>query len=164
MAHKNGAGMDGRKSTGNTDMKHTEILQSARETADTSGNRRRSASPRPVARVVSDRSGEVPSGLSARALARRKQNRMNMLLAGLVVAILLVVILAGCVRLYRKLQTNQTRTQELQSEIHREEQRSEEIEEYKEYTQTDAFIEEVAREKLGLVYDGEVIFKEESSR
>lgn len=115
---------------------------------------------KPDVRVVSDRHREIPSGLSAGALARRKQNRLNMLLAGLVVAILLIVILAGCVRLYSKLQANRSRAEELQSEIRKEQQRSEEIEEYKEYTQTNEFIEEIAREKLGLVYDGEVIFKE----
>ena len=43
------------------------------------------------------------------------------------------------------------------------EQRAEEIEEYKQYTKSREYIEEVAREKLGLVYEGEVIFKEGSS-
>lgn len=114
-------------------------------------------------RVVSDRRGEIPSGLSARARERKKQNRFNMLLAGLVVAILLVVILAGCIRLYGRLQASRARADELQSEISQEEQRSDEIEEYREYTKTDEFIEEIAREKLGLVYDGEVIFKEKTS-
>ena len=45
----------------------------------------------------------------------------------------------------------------------KEEQRAEDIEEYRQYTKTREYIEEVAREKLGLVYDGEVIFKEGSS-
>ena len=33
------------------------------------------------------------------------------------------------------------------------------IEEHKEYTQTDAYIEEVAKEKLGMGYPGEIILK-----
>ena len=41
--------------------------------------------------------------------------------------------------------------------------KTEEIEEYKQYTKSREYIEEVAREKLGLVYEGEVIFKEEGS-
>ena len=42
-----------------------------------------------------------------------------------------------------------------------EEARSAEIEEYGKYTQTKKFVEEVAKEKLGLVYEGEIIFKDE---
>ena len=38
---------------------------------------------------------------------------------------------------------------------------NEEIAEYQEYTQTDEFVEDVAREKLGLVYDDEIVFIKE---
>ena len=51
----------------------------------------------------------------------------------------------------------------MESEIVKEEQRAEDIEEYRKYTETREYIEEVAREKLGLVYEGEVIFKEAPS-
>lgn len=34
-----------------------------------------------------------------------------------------------------------------------------ELEEYEEYVKTDEFIEEIAREKLGLVYEDEIIFE-----
>ena len=37
-----------------------------------------------------------------------------------------------------------------------------EIEEFRKYTQTKAYIEEVAKDKLGLVYEGEILFKEEN--
>ena len=40
--------------------------------------------------------------------------------------------------------------------------RSLEIEEYEKYTQTKKYIEEVARDKLGLVYEGEILFKDEN--
>ena len=39
--------------------------------------------------------------------------------------------------------------------------RSEEIAEFERYTQTRKYIEDTAREKLGLVYPGEIIFKNE---
>ena len=41
------------------------------------------------------------------------------------------------------------------------EQQKEEIAEYQEYTQTDEFVEDVAREKLGLVHDDEIVFIKE---
>ena len=51
--------------------------------------------------------------------------------------------------------------QQLQEQIDAETKRSEEIEEYRKYTQTQKYVEEVAKEKLGLVNENEIIFKEE---
>ena len=43
-----------------------------------------------------------------------------------------------------------------------EEERAKEIEEFEKYTQTKKYVEEVARDKLGLVYEGEILFKDEN--
>ena len=48
----------------------------------------------------------------------------------------------------------------LMQEIAAEEARAEEIAEYEKYTQTKKYVEEIAKEKLGLVYEGEIIFKD----
>ena len=80
-----------------------------------------------------------------------------------VVGILIVVIMVACFGLHQRLVKNRERINELETEIAKEEQRAEDIEEYRKYTETREYIEEVAREKLGLVYEGEVIFKEASS-
>lgn len=48
---------------------------------------------------------------------------------------------------------------ELNKAIALEEARVEELKELKAYIQTDEYIEEMAREKLGLVYKDEIIFK-----
>lgn len=47
----------------------------------------------------------------------------------------------------------------LLEEIDKQNQRSEEIEEYREYMQTKQYIEDMARQKLGLVYKDEIIFE-----
>ena len=39
--------------------------------------------------------------------------------------------------------------------------RAEQIEEFGKYTQTKAYVEEVAKDKLGLVYEGEILFQED---
>ena len=39
--------------------------------------------------------------------------------------------------------------------------RSEEIAEYEKYTHTKKYIEEVAKDKLGLIHEDEIIFREE---
>ena len=95
-----------------------------------------------------------------KSVKHNEQNRLSMWLAAEVVGILIVVILVACAGLVRRLHSNNERIAELNGEIVKEEQRAQDIEEYKEYTQTREYIEEVAREKLGLVYEGEVIFKE----
>lgn len=48
---------------------------------------------------------------------------------------------------------------ELQSQIDAEKERSEEIDKLKKYVGTDKYIEEVAREKLGLVRENEILFR-----
>lgn len=94
----------------------------------------------------------------------RQQNELNMWLAALVVGILIIVIMVACFGLFQKLQNNNSRIDELNSQIRTEKQRSEDIEEFRKYTETREYIEEIAREKLGLVYEGEVIFKEEPAK
>lgn len=55
----------------------------------------------------------------------------------------------------------QERVAELESQIEAEKEKAEEIEEYGKYVQTKKYAEEVAKEKLGLVYEDEIIFKAE---
>lgn len=55
----------------------------------------------------------------------------------------------------------QEKIAELEAQIEAEENKAEEIEEYSKYVQTKKYAEEVAKEKLGLVYEDEIIFKAE---
>ncbi len=47
-----------------------------------------------------------------------------------------------------------------EQQIENENQRTEDISEMQEYMQSDEYLEKVAKDKLGLVKDGEIIFKE----
>ena len=91
----------------------------------------------------------------------RRHNRLSMFLAGLVVVILMIAVSVNAMSLNKRLAENRRRTAQLQKEIQTEQQRTVDIEEYRRYTSTDAYIEEVAREKLGLIYEGETVFKED---
>jgi len=66
------------------------------------------------------------------------------------------------VELQRKIAGYDTQIASLSAQIDAETARSEEIEEYRKYTQTKAYVEEVAKDKLGLVYEGEILFKEDN--
>ncbi len=92
----------------------------------------------------------------------REQNGLSMILASLVVIIILVGVGVNAVSLGRRLVENKKRLETLREEIRMEDERADDIDEYRRYTRTDAYIEEVAREKLGLIYEGETVFKEEN--
>lgn len=84
-----------------------------------------------------------------------------MFLVSIAVVMLLVVVTFSGLKLQQKLEVYQQKELALQEQIDAEEERAKEIEEYEKYTQTKKYIEEVARDKLGLVYEGEILFKDE---
>ena len=83
-----------------------------------------------------------------------------MFLVTTVVVMMLVVVAIKSIELQQKLETYQAKELLLQEQIEAEQERTKEIEEYEKYTQTKKYIEEVAKDKLGLVHEGEIIFKE----
>lgn len=95
------------------------------------------------------------------AYRKRNQNRFSMVLIIIVVALITVTVAIRCAEMAQRKDALEAKKQELEQQILAEEQRAEEIEEFDKYTDTKAYVEEVATEKLGLVYDGEIVFKEE---
>lgn len=93
---------------------------------------------------------------------KKKENRLGMLMVTITVLMLLVVVSIKGLQLYQKLEANQARIVQLEQQLEAEEKRTQEIEEYGKYTQTKKYVEEVAKDKLGLVYEGEIIFKPEN--
>ncbi len=99
--------------------------------------------------------------MARRAAYRKKRpNRFGMFLVTTVVVMMLVVVAIKSIELQQKLETYQAKELLLQEQIEAEQERTKEIEEYEKYTQTKKYIEEVAKDKLGLVHEGEIIFKE----
>ena len=92
---------------------------------------------------------------------KKRQNRLGMFLVTIVVLMLLVVVSINSVGLRQKKESYLEREQALQEQIDAEEERTEQIEEYRKYTQTKKYVEEVAKDKLGLVNPGEIIYKPE---
>lgn len=95
------------------------------------------------------------------AFRRKKQNRLGMFLVTTVMLIMLLVVTVKSAELRDKQALNLQKEEQLMEQIAQEEKRKEEIEEYRKYTQTKKYIEEVAKDKLGLVNEGEIVFKEE---
>ncbi len=95
----------------------------------------------------------------ARYKRRRFQNRAGIVWASIVVLILVTVVSIKSIGLMQKAREYQAREQALEEQIEYETQRSDEIAEYERYTETRKYIEDTVKEKLGLVYPGEIIFK-----
>ena len=75
---------------------------------------------------------------------------------------LVTVVLIKSSELREKRDYYAEKERQLDADIAYEEQRAEEIADYETYTQTKAYVEEVARDRLGLVYEGEILFKDEN--
>lgn len=93
------------------------------------------------------------------AYRKQNQNRFAVVLVALVLFMLIVVVDIRKDALKEKQAAYIARQEELQRKIDQEEARSAEIEEYEKYTQTQKYIEDMAKEKLGLVYEDEIVFK-----
>lgn len=72
---------------------------------------------------------------------------------------ILIVVAVKKVELNAVGAENASKIEQLNTQIEEEEARTEEIQEYEKYTHTKGYVEEVAHDKLGLVYEGEIIFK-----
>ena len=94
------------------------------------------------------------------AYQKDRQSRFGIFMVAMVVMLLSIVVAVKGVELKQKLAVNQAREASLQEQIQAEEQRALEIEEYGKEIQTKKYVEQIAKEKLGLVYEGEIVFKE----
>ncbi len=94
------------------------------------------------------------------AYRKRSQNRFSMFLVSLVVVMIMVTVAARSVEMRQKINEKRAELEQLEVQIAAEEQRALEIEEFSKEVKTRGYIENLAREKLGLVYEGEILFKE----
>lgn len=98
---------------------------------------------------------------SARVRRRVLQHRLSVLLISCVIVILAVMLSVASISLHKKKRNYQVQEAELLEQLEEEKLRSEEIDELEEYVGTDEYIEDVAKEKLGLVYPNEILFEAE---
>lgn len=88
-------------------------------------------------------------------------NQLGMVAIALIVFVLLVGLVLQSSTLKGRLDVYNTRAASLEEQIQAEKDRTEEIDALKKHMQTDEYAEEIAREKLGLVKENEIVFEEE---
>lgn len=91
-------------------------------------------------------------------------NRMALIGITMVVMSLGVVTHVGTASLREKEQEYAVKERNLEKTKAQEEARAAELEEYRIYVQTKQYVEKVAKEKLGLVNEDEILFKAGESR
>ena len=87
-------------------------------------------------------------------------NQLGMLAISAIVMLLLGGLMVQSNDLEKRLAAYDAKAAALEEKIEDEKARTEEIDKLKEYMQTDAYAEEIARERLGLVKENEIVFKE----
>lgn len=92
---------------------------------------------------------------------KKSQNRFSMILVSMVVLLVALAVFLRSAELKQRIEELSVQESSLQEQIQAEEKRAEEIEQYRIHTQTKRFVEEEAKDKLGLVYEGEIVFQEE---
>ena len=102
--------------------------------------------------------------MSVRGKTRRKRrdrwgNRLAIIGITMVVASLAVVVNVKGTSMKKKDQEYQIREEALMKQKEEEENRANELEEYRVYVQTKQYIEEIAKQKLGLVKPDEILLK-----
>lgn len=89
----------------------------------------------------------------------KKNNHFGMFTVLILVAMFCSVIGIKSVSLKNKRDEYNKRIQALEQQISDEEDRKKDLEEYEKYTKTVKYVEEVAKDKLGLVYQDEIVFE-----
>ena len=94
--------------------------------------------------------------------ARKKTKRKNGLkIIAVAVLVLFVVITYSSIQLQAEKRALEKQKSELEAALQTEQERTEELEDQRAYMQTVRYIEEIAREVLGLVYPDETILRPE---
>ncbi len=76
-----------------------------------------------------------------------------------VIVLLAVFLVAGSVSLRKKDKAYAAKEAELKERLGEEKNRSDELDDLEEYVGTDEYIEDIARDKLGLLDPNEILFK-----
>ncbi len=91
---------------------------------------------------------------------KRNHNRAGKWCISLILLLFVGVMSIQTIKLHQKAEEYARKQAELELQLERETARQEELEAYENYTHSSEYVEDVAKSKLGLAYDNEIIFKE----
>ena len=89
---------------------------------------------------------------------KNMQHRLSILLVSCVVVILTFMVFVASLSMHKKNQVYKAQEHELEEQLKEEKARAEEIEEMEDYVGTDKYVQDVAKDKLGLAFPNEILF------
>lgn len=99
--------------------------------------------------------------MAARKMRRKDNNRAGRRCISIIVVVFVAVMSLQIVKVYQKDQEYMEKQAELEEQLKDEQERQAQLKEYEDYTKSQQYVEDIAKSKLGLAYDNEIIFKEE---
>lgn len=117
-----------------------------------------------VGRGADVRVSNYMNGIKQKSRRRRQKKRIqrhkrSVLAVSAVILLLVVVVSASSMTLRARDKSYQAQEMELKEQIKEETARKAEIKDLEKYVGTDEYVEDVAKDKLGLVHENEIIFK-----
>lgn len=95
-----------------------------------------------------------------RRKSRKVRNRVGKLCVSFMVLALVLILSVQIVHLYQKNESYKAQEAQLQDQLKAETERSEQLKEKEAYVGSQEYIEDVAKSKLGMTYENEIVFKE----
>lgn len=92
---------------------------------------------------------------------RVRKHKRSMLGISFVIVLMMTVVAVNSVSLHAKEKDYQAQMAELQTQIDEEKDRTKEIDQLEKYVGTDEYVEEIAKDKLRMVHENEIIFRPE---
>ena len=99
------------------------------------------------------------TGKAKKRHKHKRGQRGSMAIIGCVVMILCIVLMYNSVQLNERLEKEKAVVESLQEEIEDQEELKAALEEKSDYMQSEEYYKELAREKLGLAGENDIIFK-----
>lgn len=91
---------------------------------------------------------------------RNQKNRVGKVCVSFTVLFLVMILSVQILHLYHKNQTYKVQQEQLQAQLEEQQERAKQLKEKEEYVGSQEYIEDVAKSKLGMTYDNEIVFKE----
>lgn len=91
---------------------------------------------------------------------KRKQSKATFLSVGLIVIVIVLVLAVGIRKTREKVEEKAEIQRRLEEKLAEETERAKELDQLEEYMKSDQYVEDTAKDKLGLTYENEIIFKE----
>lgn len=108
---------------------------------------------------------DMAKALNKKESKRNKRKRRNgVFMITAVVLTLCFILTYNSFGMKASLKEKEAQIEELQAQVDEQQQRQEELVKESEYIKSDDYIEEVARDKLGLVHDNEIVFKKQDEK